>query len=168
MNNQSKFLETQTIKSNNQLKNISEITSQSGSTNLKKIKVNKRRDNSTAIADTCKTTASGILEVRGESTCSSKEIVAKTKVNSDGEDSALYPELSTTSKMSQTRKSCHIIETFSTKKAKLEGADKLTMPPVQTAVSKHRRKKNDHDISGVSSAKKIPQNLHAVQHICES
>ena len=73
---------------------------------------------------------SGILEERGESTCSSKNPI---NVLSDGlqTQSSMYPRL----KEGETRKSCQIIETIGATGERLEGTEELKMPPVSSAVA---------------------------------
>ena len=126
-------------------------TIKSGSINLQaldqsKIKGLNNSANSTIVGENRhyqRKNGSGIVEEHEESACSSRNAM---QINSDEEedcaDSLLYPKLKTKSKLlRETRNSCHVIETMQAKHAKLEGLDKLKMPPVQTAIAQRRVRK---------------------------
>lgn len=83
---------------------------------------------------------SGIQEERGESTCSSK---GRVKIaQSDGTESGLYPRLRELKDLPETRNSCQIIESHVAQHIKLEGAEKLKMPPVSSAFPQRRTRKS--------------------------
>lgn len=78
----------------------------------------------------------GIVEERGESTCSSKQLI---NVFSESGNSSMYPRLNDTSNVSGARKSAQIIETVGNQQ--LETTKELKMPPVSTAVAQKRTRK---------------------------
>lgn len=71
----------------------------------------------------------GILEERGESTCSSKYLI---NVFSESGNSSLYPRLNDNAN-SDARKSAHIIDSMGN--SKLDRVNGIKMPPVSTAVA---------------------------------
>ena len=83
---------------------------------------------------------SGILEERGESTCSSKNPKQGGVFSSDCGDgtSSMYPRLKD---VPETRNSCAVIETLGSNNGRLEGTEELKMPPVSTAIASKRARK---------------------------
>ena len=90
---------------------------------------------------------SGILEERGESTCSSKNPI---NVLSEGihTQSSMYPRLKDPNQ-DGNRKSCEIIHTNGSANERLEGTEELKMPPVSSAIAQKRQRKLTSQESGV-------------------
>ena len=167
---QAKFTEAATTsvgskKTSISLRNMADTGLKSGSVHLKPLNYLSTKTNSNAPAMT-RQDESGILEERGESTCSSK--YPKNELFSDGGgNSSMYPRLKEQS-VPENRNSCQIIETVGAKR--LEASDKLKMPSVSTAVAQRRARKGTESLKDNNNYPKFkaPPAITGHSHISES